>query len=325
MKNTPIKNNKFNRRYGKSSILKQLVRPFCFLLLFIMICAFLARYLADSETVTENIASNEFSSSEKKQDTSILENTAAPEKDFSYTADESTTVYTEMNINSERTTYQAGFYYEPLNDTVKQRITGISYPAGGCTVPYEELNYVGVLYIGFNGEEQQGELICNKALAQDMVEIFYELYQNRYQIERICLVDEYGGYDIASMKDNNTSCFNISGLVSLFCSGVMKDNNTSCFNYRVVDGTASMSNHAYGLAIDINPFYNPYVAFDRDGTGSTYVSPTGSEMYAERSQDFAYKIDENDLCYCLFIEHGFTWGGSWDSCKDYQHFEKKLD
>ncbi|MBD5513791.1 MAG: M15 family metallopeptidase [Lachnospiraceae bacterium] len=204
-----------------------------------------------------------------------------------------------MTVNTERTTYQTGFYYEPLSASIKDKITGISYPESGCTIAYEDLNYVGLLYIDFNGEEQIGELICNKAIAQDMVEIFYELYQNDYRIERIRLIDEYDGDDTLSMMDNNTSCF----------------------NYRVVDGTTNLSKHALGCAIDINPFYNPYVVFNKDGTGETYISPKGSEVYTDRSLDFPYKIDENDLCYKLFTEHGFTWGGNWNSCKDYQHFQ----
>lgn len=204
-----------------------------------------------------------------------------------------------MATNPERTVYQDGFYYEPLSDTVKEKITGISYPETGCTVPYEDLNYVGLLYVDFDGEVQEGELICNRAIAQDMVEIFYELYQNDYRIERIRLIDEYGGDDTLSMMDNNTSCF----------------------NYRVVDGTTNLSKHALGCAIDINPFYNPYVVYNRNGSGETYISPKGSEVYADRSQNFPYKIDENDLCYKLFISHGFTWGGNWNSSKDYQHFQ----
>ncbi|MCI8987539.1 MAG: M15 family metallopeptidase [Lachnospiraceae bacterium] len=205
----------------------------------------------------------------------------------------------EMSMNPERTTYQDGFYYEPLSDEIKERITGISYPESGCTVPYEDLHYVRLLYVDFNGETQTGELICNKAIAQDMVEIFYELYLNDYRIERIRLIDEYGGDDTLSMEDNNTSCF----------------------NYRVVDGTDSLSKHALGCAIDINPFYNPYVVFNRPTQGETYISPKGSEIYADRSRSFPYKIDENDLCYRLFTAHGFTWGGNWNSSKDYQHFQ----
>ena len=225
-----------------------------------------------------------------------------------------------MNGNPERIVYQNGFYYEPLSDELIARITGISYPVTEAAkddlsikavniapssediqVDYDDLCYMSVLHYNLRGVERTGELICNKAIAQDLVEIFYELYRNEYQIEQIRLIDEYNGDDTLSMQDNNTSCF----------------------NYRVVDGTSNLSKHAYGLAIDINPFFNPYVVFKTDGP--TYISPRGSETYADRSKDFAYKIDENDLCYKLFTERGFTWGGNWNSCKDYQHFQKMIE
>ncbi len=203
----------------------------------------------------------------------------------------------EPEPSPERITYMDGFYYEPITNEVFKRISGISYPVD-CTVPLDELRYVGLMYVDFNGETQKGELICNKALAQDMVEIFYELYSNNYQLESVKLVDEYGGDDTASMLANNTSCF----------------------NYRVVEGTTRLSNHAKGLAIDLNPFYNPYITYNQDG--SVNISPKGSEAYADRSGAFPYKIDESDLAYKLFKEHGFTWGGNWNSVKDYQHFER---
>lgn len=196
------------------------------------------------------------------------------------------------------TLYADGFSYEPINDEVKQRIYGLSYKED-CTVPYEELRYVRVRYIDFDGLPQEGELICNKAIAQDLVEIFYELYQASYPIEKIRLIDEYNA-------DDDLSCL---------------DNNTSCFNYRVVGGSTNLSKHALGLAIDINPFYNPYVTYPN---GVERISPPGSEPYADRSLDFPYKIDENDLCYQLFAAHGFTWGGHWKTLKDYQHFQKAL-
>lgn len=162
-----------------------------------------------------------------------------------------------------------------------------------------DLRYLHVLYIDFQGLPQAGEIICNKAIAQDLAEIFYELYLAEYPIERIRLIDEYDGDDTVSMEDNNTSCF----------------------NYRVVDGTSSLSKHAYGMAIDINPLYNPYVTYPK---GKRRVSPAAGAVYADRNKDFPYKIDKNDLCYQLFTEHGFTWGGSWKTMKDYQHFQKSL-
>lgn len=310
---------------------------FIFLLLFVLLCAFFAQYLTGAETLQDYADNNPElaygrSETEELPDTELTGTSDAPPASESSTAADPNAPETpdmpsayntseesaagsgvgtdpqtrqsdwekeEMSMNPERTTYQDGFYYEPLSDEIKERITGISYPESGCTVPYEDLHYVRLLYVDFNGETQTGELICNKAIAQDMVEIFYELYLNDYRIERIRLIDEYGGDDTLSMEDNNTSCF----------------------NYRVVDGTDSLSKHALGCAIDINPFYNPYVVFNRPTQGETYISPRGSEIYADRSRSFPYKIDENDLCYRLFTAHGFTWGGNWNSSKDYQHFQ----
>ena len=104
----------------------------------------------------------------------------------------------------------------------------------------------------------------------------------------------------------------------------MEANNTSCFNYRTIPNKTSLSNHSYGLAIDINPRINPYVT-----NGGQDVSPQNGAKYAERDIKKCtgeYKenmIHKGDTIYNLFIEHGFTWGGEWNSAKDYQHFEKK--
>ncbi len=191
------------------------------------------------------------------------------------------------------------FYYTALTDEIKARITGKSYPDTDepLQIAYEDLAYVHVLHYDFQAQVQEGELICNQSIAQDLVDIFYELYENQYPIEKIRLIDEYEANDEASMADNNTSCF----------------------NYRTVPGRTKLSNHSYGCAIDINPLYNPYV---RTSGGKELISPDNAVPYADRSADFPYKIDRNDLCYKIFTEHGFDWGGAWNSSKDYQHFEK---
>lgn len=198
-----------------------------------------------------------------------------------------------------------GFYSEPLSDNLRRYMTGVSYPANegenavtNPAITFDELRYVHIYHYNFEGSVSEGELICNEYIAQDLLEIFYELYRNEYQIAKVLLIDEYNGDDEASMNDNNTSCF----------------------NYRVVSGSSSLSKHALGLAIDINPLYNPYITYNKDGTEN--VAPTAAYAYADRSAGFPYKIDENDLCYKLFTEHGFIWGGNWNSVKDYQHFQK---
>ena len=193
---------------------------------------------------------------------------------------------------------EADFTISPITEEIKARINGKSYKAD-CTIPYEELRYLTLYYVDFNGLIQKGEMIVNKAIAQDVVEIFYALYTAKYPIEQMKLVDEFDADDEKSMAANNTSCF----------------------NYRTIAGTTRISNHAKGLAIDVNPLYNPYVR--SNSAGETEVLPANGTPYVDRSQGFAYKIDTNDLCYQEFIKHGFSWGGAWNYSKDYQHFEKK--
>lgn len=188
------------------------------------------------------------------------------------------------------------FTVQEIGPELFQRIKGKSYKHD-CTVPLEDLRYLTVAYCGPDGKEQFGEIICNKTIADDLLEIFLHLFQAGYQIESVRLIDEFDADDVRSMQANNTSCF----------------------NFRKVAGSTKLSKHAQGLAIDINPLYNPWVKVKN---GRTMVSPEEGRPYVDRRNDFPYKIDTDDLCYKEFIAHGFEWGGSWTSLKDYQHFEK---
>jgi len=114
------------------------------------------------------------------------------------------------------------------------------------------------------------------------------------------LVDEYNA-------DDNTS---------------MAANNTSSFNFRLVPGSTHLSKHALGLAIDINPLYNPYIQYNEN---ETIILPEEGIPYADRTLNCPYYINEDDLCYQAFTKLGFTWGGFWKTDPDYQHFQKTLD
>lgn len=188
------------------------------------------------------------------------------------------------------------FYSTEISPEIKTRISGISYEENN-NISLSELRYVRVLYYGFDGETHIGELIVNQKIELDMLEIMKELYEHQYPIEKMVLIDEYNGEDEQSMADNNTSSF----------------------NYRSINGSSKLSKHSLGLAIDINPRYNPCIRGNGD---SLTVEPVNGSAYADRAQEFPHKITEQDLCYQLFLEHGFIWGGSWNSLKDYQHFEK---
>lgn len=200
-----------------------------------------------------------------------------------------------------RTTYSEGFYYEPLSDRLRRYMTGVSYPAGDTNRSgTEELRYVHIWHYDFSGTPREGELVCNEYIAQDLVEIFYELYRNEYQLEKVLLVDEYDGDAEAARADNNSFCF-----------------------YTALSETDSaLSKHAAGLGLDINPCYNPRITYE-DG-GRQTITPVSAADYADRTSSFPYKIDEDDLCYKLFVKHGFTWGGNRNNSKDYQHFQKNM-
>ncbi len=233
------------------------------------------------------------------EDNDIMEDTA-----ISLSADDIAGEETEVSANeteqepeeTERETDEGTFTSEPIPDAVFARMSGVSFPEG-CTISRDDLRYLRLSYHDFNGQSQVGELVCNKKVADDMTDIFRELYKRGYQIEKMKLIDDYGG-------DDDLSC---------------ADNNTSCFNYRTVAGSNNLSKHAMGIAIDINPFYNPYVTYPN---GVEHISPPGSEPYADRSADFPHKIGPGDDAYELFKAKGYTWGGDWKTLKDYQHFQK---
>lgn len=187
------------------------------------------------------------------------------------------------------------FYVSNISDSLFNKIKRKSYK-DNCAVPLSELRYVHVLHWNFAGRESEGELICSKKIAEKLVFIFRGLYKARYQIEKIRLVDEYGADDELSMRDNNSSCF----------------------NFRFISHTNKVSMHGAGLAVDINPLYNPYI---KKVGGKDIIEPLTGAFYVDRTQKFPHKIDHDDLCYKLFISQGFEWGGDWTGVKDYQHFE----
>ena len=188
------------------------------------------------------------------------------------------------------------FTISEIPDTIFEFMQGRSYKAD-CTIPRSDLRYLIILHRNMDGQAVVGELVVNKEISADILDIMRELYELNYPIEQVRLVDYYEGDDELSMAANNSSAF----------------------NWRTQTGSsAKISKHASGMAIDINPLYNPYYRFP-------YVNETvspGGDLYMDRMWDFPFKIDEDDDCYRIFTEHGFKWGGSWNSLRDYQHFEK---
>lgn len=252
------------------------------------------------------------------QENSPVQSTAPPEEGspvqsaVPHSPEESALTGAALNGLSqaqERTTLEEGFYYEPISHRLRRYMTGLSLSGEEDPEEIEDLCYVHILHYDFGGNPVEGELICSRLIAQDLLEIFHELYLNEYKIEKVLLAEEYSGDMAAAIEDNNTFCF----------GGRTQEDSHS-------------TRHSQGLAVDINPLYNPYVSYGEDDAREVFPSSGAPSAeaplenpgldYGDRRQDFPYKIDENDLCYKLFLEHGFTWGGNWNDAKGYMHFQK---
>ena len=201
----------------------------------------------------------------------------------------------ESGKESEMTKIDKDFYITGITDEIFDRMKGKSFK-DDCTVPREDLRYLHVLHKNIDGDVLEGEMVVNKYIAEDVLEILKELYEADYPIERMVLIDEYDADDEASMEDNNSSSF----------------------NFRLISHTNRVSKHGLGMAVDINTLYNPYT---KVADGKRIIEPITGEPYLDRDASFPYKIEKGDLCYKLFTEHGFVWGGDWPDRKDYQHFE----
>lgn len=160
-----------------------------------------------------------------------------------------------------------------------------------CPVTLDELRYVTVSHYGFDGRLHTGEMIVNAAVAEDVVGVFATLHEERFPIEqmRVTTLDE--------VDDHPTGDFNETG--SFVCRSAV--------------GSDNWSRHAYGLAIDVNPFNNPYVKDD-------LVIPELASAYANRDDLRPGMIVPGDVVTVAFAEIGWEWGGNWSTLKDWMHF-----
>jgi hypothetical protein len=163
----------------------------------------------------------------------------------------------------------------------------------GCPVAATDLSWVRLTFVGFDEKRHTGELLVNKAVAQDVVSVFRQLYAAKYPVEemRITRADEL---DAPPTGDGN---------------------DTGAFNCRPTVGATSYSQHAYGLAIDVNPFQNPYTKGD-------LVLPELASSYLERGWVRPGMIAPGGPVVRAFGTIGWTWGGTWHSLKDLQHFSQ---
>ena len=178
-----------------------------------------------------------------------------------------------------------------LDAKLRKRMTGRSWHEG-CPVGLGRLRLLELTYWGFDDRAHNGRLVVHRRVAGEILEVMRALYEDRYPIRRMVLIDRYGADDHRSMNADNTSAFNC----------------------RFVAGQpGTWSQHAFGLAIDVNPVENPYVSGD-------HVSPPAGRPFADRSKNEPGMIHDDDATVRAFAEQGFEWGGDWSPAQDYQHF-----
>lgn len=202
---------------------------------------------------------------------------------------------------------------EGIPENIKKQMEGVSMRhLSGIT--YDELSYLTIPYYDFNGNVQQGHMVVNAKIADEVLLIFQELYKIKYPIEKMEIVDNYSGsngyvgddLDYASIEANNTSAFNDRQVIT-------------------PDGTGSgFSVHAKGQAIDINPKINPYIRADRTSAHANAKKYNTNRDTKEgwTNVEKAACITKNSEIYKIFTKYGWTWLGNDDNTGDTQHFEK---
>jgi hypothetical protein len=170
--------------------------------------------------------------------------------------------------------------------TFAQAIEGTSAPKDVLA----KLELLNVDYYSFDKKLHRGQLLIHKELVNEVKSIFALMKERKFPIAKVVPIVKYGWSDDKSMSDNNTSAF----------------------NYRKVARKDKLSNHSFGYAIDFNPMQNPAVY--NDGTSS----PEGSKY--DKSKPGT--VSSEHFLTLEFKRLGWTWGGDWNSLKDYQHLEK---
>lgn len=161
----------------------------------------------------------------------------------------------------------------------------------GCPVPRRDLALVRLAYVDFDGESRRGRMVVHHDVGADVLRVFRLLYRAEFPIERVALLERYGGSERLALRHNVTSAFNC----------------------RQTTGGSSWSQHAYGLAVDINPDQNPYVKGDT-------VLPKAGRRYLDRDRVRKGMIVRPGPVTRAFRRIGWYWGGDWSSLDDWMHF-----
>lgn len=177
--------------------------------------------------------------------------------------------------------------------TVPDDVVARSTWTSGCPVAREDLRYVTVAHWGFDERVHTGELLLHHTVAEDVVGVFEQLHAARFPIEEL----------------------RITAPAELDAHPTGDGNNSGGYVCRASRGSTKWSEHAMGLAVDLNPFHNPYLKGD-------VVLPELASAYTDRAWHRPGMIQPGDVVVQAFAGIGWGWGGDWTSAKDWMHFSQ---
>jgi len=165
-----------------------------------------------------------------------------------------------------------------------------------CPIEIGRLKRLQITHLNFEGKTTIGNLILFDVVASYVMKLFKDLYQLKFEIDKVLPIDLYNGSDEKSMIANNSSAY----------------------NGRKIMNTDKWSSHAYGMAIDINPVQNPYLKLIEE-TASIKVIPDNGLYFVNRFSNHPGMVEK---VIKVFERYGFTvWGGAWIDKIDYHHFQ----
>lgn len=187
-------------------------------------------------------------------------------------------------------------------NTVDEARLGLSWRPS-CPVTPAQLRLLRMSYWGFDDQGHVGEMIVNVQIAERVVGAFREMWNEKFPIQTMVTAEKYA----------QPSDFDPSGNYIEPAPGPDNVNDTSSFFCRPATGGGSYSQHAYGLAIDINPVQNPYIKGFK-------LIPTNGLPFLDRATVRPGMNVKGSVSVTAMTKAGLTWGGTWSSLKDYMHF-----
>jgi hypothetical protein len=194
---------------------------------------------------------------------------------------------------------------QPIPIEIQKMMIGKTWHKG-CPVALKDLSYLKVSYWGFDNKAHSGEIIIHQRLAPELLSILKKLYDEHFAIEKMILPEKLiGNRKFSTPIEMAVYLDNANDTTAFFCRQDGQNPN-------------DFSPHSFGIAIDINPYYNPAIV------AKQYLHFEKGIKYLDRNLKHVGMIKKDDITVNAFIDRGWVWGGYFIQGVDYMHFGKLI-